>query len=74
MHLILESLFLLFLLKKSFLEAYMAYNLALVRESQGMKISTEMKEYINADAEILSSAYGYSIRLFQNKVTKAREA
>lgn len=34
----------------------MAYNLALVRESQGMKISTEIQEYINADAEILSSA------------------
>lgn len=34
----------------------MAYNLALVRESQGMKINTEIKEYINADAEILSSA------------------
>lgn len=34
----------------------MAYNLALVRESHGMKINTEIKEYINADAEIPSSA------------------
>ena len=34
----------------------MTHSLASVRESHGMKINTEIKEYINADAEILSSA------------------